>query len=381
MHLEDYNQRVMRLLMTCKDAMQWKDSVVFPRLPSINTITSYKNDGRINQIPKRFHRVSIRDVEGRDYFKENQDGLINHHCKVLNYNIFNDNLPILPAGLIPDHFTKIIVYGLIEVGSIPPFTTHLYLESKTSDRQEIYKQLFPETLEVLDISNGVIGKSNSNIDDLLPPNIKKLFIEAFLVHPYLFKLKQLNCLTIKKVCDVYYHHHTKCLYASCHLEPTTLLAGSIPLSVTTLFLDGYFEVEKGAITSSVTTLGLVDTDPPNYSNLPADSISTLFIIGLKDQLDATLYPKSIKYFGIYGEYEFALKSCIPPSTKYFDYQNSDTSKIKFHSNDIPNGVTHIRLGCQFDESLVPGFIPDSCEYLEFSSIYDREPFWWSCQRV
>ncbi|EGG13540.1 hypothetical protein DFA_11301 [Cavenderia fasciculata] len=425
LHREERNQSVMNLLMTCKDAMKWKDTVVFPRLPSINTIESYKNDGRFNQLPRRYNRVDIKSDRDLEYFLENTNGLINQHCKELNYLI---DEPI-PAGLIPDHFTKIRVNGQIEDGSIPPYTTHLVLGAK--EEQEIYRQLFPNTLEELYITNGVI-RDYSNVDDLLPHNIRILAIKSNLVHPYLFKLKKLNCLTIDAVeqetdyddedddqdhIDIHigtipntieYLYLEDCiiepgytlpssvkylsieldknsyqcipasvqyLYAICK-EPTTILARSIPSSVIDLCLDGKFGLLPGSIPSSVKTLGLFDleTTPAVYT-IP-DSITTMYIGYLKCKLDVTLFPNSIKYFAIHGKYNFPLKSCIPPSTKYFDYQAKHQSKL--NANQIPNGVTHIRLGNGLvKKALSPGFIPDSCEYLDLNCDYDKAPRWWA----
>ncbi|EGG13555.1 hypothetical protein DFA_11316 [Cavenderia fasciculata] len=405
LYREDDNESVMNLLMTCKDAMKWKDTVVFPRLPSINTIESYKNNGRINQLPRRYNRV---DIENRDYFKKNVDGLINHHCRELNYFI---NDPI-PAGFIPDHFTKIQVCGRIEVGSIPPFTTHLLIGSSRYP-QEIYKELFPDTLEMLDTAYGVIGE-HSNLDDLVPHNIKVLYIASNLVHPYLLKLKNLYLMTTYDIQDgeghgyirignipktIEYLYLNNCTvesgytlpssikYFSINLTknspqcipssvkylflvcqgPTVLLKGWVPSSVTDLRLDGQFQLTIGSIPSSVITLSLTGFDvSPHASTIP-DSVNSLIINGLDCQFDATLYTSSIKYFGMLGKYPFSIKSCIPPSTNYFDYQSSYISQ--WNANDIPNGVTHIRL------ELITGFIPDSCEYLELSYIYNEAPLW------
>ncbi|EGG14640.1 hypothetical protein DFA_10898 [Cavenderia fasciculata] len=408
---EDHNQSVMNLLMTCKDAIKWKDTVVFPRLPSIDTITSYKSNERIDQIPKRYNRVYIKSVRDLIYFKENEDGLINHHCKQF-ISLIEDPIP---PGLIPDHFTKIKVGGPIEVGSIPPFTTHLALGAV---RQEMKKQLFPDTLELLSIPNGVVCNHCSDTDDLLPHNIKILFIPSTLVHPYLFNLKQLYCLTIIKdnkvkedqdddddddmnsttkddpdVCigslpntiehlylddcivemgsDRSSSSHTipssvrylsinlsvnspQCippssvqyLYLKCD-QPTTLLEGSIPSTVKDLQLDGDFTLSDRCIPPSITTLTLIDfEETPLVSVLPP-SISILFISGFKCRFDARLLPpnNNIKYFGIYGEYDFYLKSSMPPSTIYFDYQPYGLNiSLKLLPNDIPNGVTHIKLG-------------------------------------
>ncbi|EGG13567.1 hypothetical protein DFA_11328 [Cavenderia fasciculata] len=428
LHREDHNQSVMNLLMTCKDAMKWKDTVVFPRLPSIDMIALYKNNGRINQLPRRYNRVYIDNVRDRDYFKENPDGLINHHCQGIDYRI---DEPI-PAGFIPDHFTKIQVSGRIEVGSIPPFTTHLAL--LLDNPQDIYKELFPDTLEVLEITNVEIGK-HSNIDDLLPHNLKILTISSDLVLPYLFKLNKLYCLIISEVeketgdddddeDDDNQHVHIDIHIGSipdtiehlylgdCIIEPgytlpsgvkylkinltknssqcippsvenlyincdrlTPILAGSIPSSVKTLLLEGLPQLYLKTIPHSVTTLTLADLESVPASYVFPDSITALYISGIKCQFDGTLLPNSIKYFAVHGDYNFPLKSCIPPSTKYFDYQVNSTSEVKFNANDIPDGVTHIRIGTRFDKALVPGFIPDSCEYLDFAFCYDRVPLW------
>ncbi|EGG13558.1 hypothetical protein DFA_11319 [Cavenderia fasciculata] len=420
LHREDDNESVMNLLMTCKDAMKWKDTVVFPILPSINTIELYKNNGRINQLPRRFNRVYIESIKDRDYFKENVDGLINHHCKELNYHI---NEPI-PAGFIPDHFIKIQVYGELEVGSIPPFTTHLLIGSSRYP-QEIYKELFPDTLEMLDTAYGVIGE-HSDIDDLLPHNIRVLFIASNLVHPYLFKLKKLYLMTTYDIKGsnqhelhanirigsipntIEYLYLNNCTvesgytlpssikYFSINLtinsprcippsveylflvcdEPTTILAGWIPSSVTDLRLEGQLKLTVGCIPSSVTTLVLTGFDVSPHASVIPNSVSTLWTNTLKCRLDTTLYPNSIKYFGIYGNYAFPLKSSIPPSTKYFDYQPISTSESKFNVNgNIPNGVTHIRLGDGFDRALARRYIPDSCEYLHVSYNYNQAPLW------
>ncbi|EGG13565.1 hypothetical protein DFA_11326 [Cavenderia fasciculata] len=412
LYREDENQSVMNLLMTCKDAMKWKDTVVFPRLPSIDMIESYKDSGRFNQLPKRYNRVNIKSSKDRDYFKENAGGLINHHCKELNYSI-QDKMPI-PAGFIPDHFTKIKIEGKIEVGSIPPFTTHLYL----GRGQKIYKELFPDTLEVLYIPSGVIGEQ-SNLDDLLPHNIRILVIKSNLVHPYLHNLKKLYCLAInqypyKNTIDIgtgSIPNTIKNLHIeNCNVEPGYILpssikylsinlannspqcipssvqylyirsdlpltAGSIPSSVTDLHLQGRLVISKGSIPSSVTSLGLIDLEVlPHVSAIP-DSISRLCINGLKSQFDGSLYPSSIEYFAIHGNYDFSLKHCIPPSTKYFNYQVSQPSSIDISANDIPNGVNRVRFGLQYNKEVVSGQIPDSCELLEFSYFYDKSPLW------
>ncbi|EGG22423.1 hypothetical protein DFA_04544 [Cavenderia fasciculata] len=423
LYRQDDNQSVMNLLMTCKDAMKWKDSVVFPRLP-LNDIVL----GKINQqLPRRYNSVDIENEGDLHYFKKNKDGLINHHCRELKYLI---SKPI-PAGFIPDHFTKIISRGGIQVGSIPPFTTHLILNSCLQD-QKIYRKLFPDTLEKLYLPYGELDK-RSDIQDLLPHNIRVLSITSNLVKPYLFKLKQLRSLTIFEIFgeqdsdeDEDYDKHIdvhrgtlpntiehlyleNCVietgyilpssikYLSINLDKnsldcvpssveylhiysnrqddrTTVLEGTIPSSVTTLKLDGPLQLShKLHIPRSVTTLTLEGLESVPPIHIIPDSITTLYIRGLNCQFDGTRYPKSIKYFGMDREYKFPLKSCIPPSTKYFDYQVSNPSKVK--AKDIPNGVTHIRFGPKFDQSLVQGFIPDSCEYLEFPSNYDKVPLW------
>ncbi|EGG13554.1 hypothetical protein DFA_11315 [Cavenderia fasciculata] len=328
---EHFNQSVMSLLMTCKDAMKWKDTVVFPSLPSIDAIELYKNNGRINQLPRRYNGVYIMNFRDREYFKENVDGLINHHCRELNYLI---DEPI-PAGFIPDHFTKIRVCGEIEVGSIPPFTTHLSL-GLDKNQQEIYKELFPNTLEALNIINEVICK-HSNLDDLLPHNISALEITYSLVQPYLFKLKKLNSLAIR---NFGHKDHDN--------EKIEIRAGTIPNTIEHLNLRNW-TFENGSIPSSL------------------DNISKLSLTHCELKLDASQSPKNIEYFGFFSNY---IRTSIPPSTKYLDY---GIFHDKPKANDIPNGVTHIRF--DIDQALVPRFIPDSCEYLEFPYHYNKAPLW------
>ncbi|EGG13564.1 hypothetical protein DFA_11325 [Cavenderia fasciculata] len=429
LHREDHNQSVMSLLMTCKDAMKWKDTVVFPRLPSIDTIAYYKKNRKINQLPRRYNRVYIDNDRDRDYFQENVDGLINHHCRELYYNVDEE----LPAGFIPDHFTKIYFgedyQNQLEVGSIPPFTTHLYLGD--SYQQDIHKQLFPDTLEVLNIPTNVTIESG-DINDLLPHNIKELHIPSDLVHPYLFKLKQLTCLIIADIesedgendgsegfvptikvgslpntivhldlesCSVEVGaipssvkylsinltnndptcipSSVKSLYAKWD-ESTPITKGMIPSTVTELVLDEQYSLLPGSIPSSVTTLTLMALDETPPKGAIPNKVHSLFLFGMMCELNASILPNSIKYLGIHGDCSLKLISMIPPSTKYFDYQSTNLigADVKFSANDIPNGVTHIRLGVGFNKVVVPGFIPDSCEYLEFSETYDhRVPHW------
>ncbi|EGG13570.1 ubiquitin-protein ligase domain-containing protein [Cavenderia fasciculata] len=87
---EDDNESVMNLLMTCKDAMKWKDTVVFPLLPPIDTIESYKNDGRFNQLPRRYNRVNIKNMKDRDYFEDNVDDCA-FHKQIINNGQNNNN--------------------------------------------------------------------------------------------------------------------------------------------------------------------------------------------------------------------------------------------------------------------------------------------------
>ncbi|EGG13322.1 hypothetical protein DFA_11083 [Cavenderia fasciculata] len=340
--MEDCNLSIMNLLTTCKDALNWKYSVVFPRLPSISTIERYKVDNRIHLIPKRFHIVCIDNIKMWKYFKENPDGLISLYTTRLF--LMSDHGQ-LNKGDIPDHFTHLYFGYYIDqlVDDILPLSlTHIRYEESRN---------FPSTtITTTNQQQSSSSTFNNNNEDILA-SLHTLFFSSLSLGNEIKIPPMMNQLTSLYLCvngrrsgvDVIFKPgHTKIPPSVRRLTvesyststPVILGVGSLPSdegSLEYLRLVGNFKIiDSNALPRSIKTMCLQNV---LCDVVVPDRVTRLLVVG-ECLRQSTFIPPSVKHLCLHVDY---VSDVLPPTI--------ETLSLKglFRPTNIPSSVTQLYL--------------------------------------